>query len=346
MRNLYTHKTNWLITLLGLFWLAGSASVSAATLPGPVVDSDWLAKNLDKVVLLDVRKDVKSFEKRARSSAPVNPCGPGAGKKGKAPIQGDGHIEGAVLVNFKKILGKTKAANGKKVMVMRPEKEKFEQMMQKSGVNNDSLVVITGKGEKMPDLAYATRLYWTLKYFGFDNAAILPGGTAQWKQDKHPVKYGKAKKTQKGNFTASTERKEILATMDQVLALTKGEGSAQLLDVRGKPFYLGLTYHRKWQTPESRGHIPTAKSFPVMLFLDDAGASVTLYSGENVKKVAKLAGVDLTGTPTITSCHTGVSAAIAWFVISEILGNKDTRLYDGSMHEWAMAGQAVENPLQ
>lgn len=347
MKNSYNkHKASWSMALVGLIWLVGGAWVSAATLPGPVVDTAWLAENRDKVVLLDVRKDSKSFEKRAKGQGPVNPCGPGGGgRKTKGAIRGDGHIEGAVLVDFRKILGKYKHANGKTIKVMLPEKRKFERLMRQAGVDNDSLVVITGKGEKMPDVAFTTRLYWTLKYFGFDNAAILDGGTVKWKLDRHPVKYGKAGKPSRGNFTASAERGEILATMEEVIAMTEGKGEGQLLDVRPEPFHLGLTYHRKWQTPESRGHVPTARSFPVMFLLDEAGPFATLYDAKTIGRVAELSGLDLVDTPTVASCHTGVSASIAWFVLSEILGNGNARLYDGSMHEWAMAGRAVGRPI-
>ena len=43
----------------------------------------------------------------------------------------------------------------------------------------------------------------------------------------------------------------------------------------------------------------------------------------------------------ITYCNTGHMAAGAWFVMSEIMGNPDTRLYDGSMHEWTTLGHPV-----
>ncbi|MBT8420372.1 MAG: hypothetical protein KJO08_05865 [Gammaproteobacteria bacterium] len=346
MKNLHTHKAPWLMAFLGLAWLASGTLVSAATLPGPVVDTAWLAENLDNVVLLDVRKDVKSFEKRSRGAGgPVNPCGPG-GKKAKAPVRGDGHIEGAVLISFKKILGSYKHANGKKVKVILPQKEAFEKLMQGAGVDNDSTVVITSKGQGLSTAAFAARLYWTLKYFGFDNMAILDGGTVQWKLDKHKVKYGSASKPSKGNFTAATERKEILASMDDVIALTKGEGDAQLLDVRGKDLYLGLTYMRKYVLPEGRGHIPGAKNFPVVLMANYRGPAATLYSKENIEKVAALSDMDLTNTPTVTTCNTGVMASLGWFILSEWLGNKNVRLHDGSMLEWAIDGQSVMRPLE
>jgi thiosulfate/3-mercaptopyruvate sulfurtransferase len=42
--------------------------------------------------------------------------------------------------------------------------------------------------------------------------------------------------------------------------------------------------------------------------------------------------------PTVAYCNTGHLAAGAWFVSNEILGNKNTRLYAGSMTEWTNLG--------
>nr|VFK50658.1 MAG: thiosulfate/3-mercaptopyruvate sulfurtransferase [Candidatus Kentron sp. TUN]VFK54141.1 MAG: thiosulfate/3-mercaptopyruvate sulfurtransferase [Candidatus Kentron sp. TUN]VFK56166.1 MAG: thiosulfate/3-mercaptopyruvate sulfurtransferase [Candidatus Kentron sp. TUN] len=340
----HDRKVSWLVAFLCLAWLVGGGTVSATTLPGPVVDTAWLAKNLDNVIVLDARKDLKSFAKeREKTAGPVNPCGPG-GKKAKKPVRGNGHIPGAVLVNLKKIFSGYKL-NGKAVKVMLPKKENFEKLMQRSGVSKDSAVVITGKGEKLANIAFMTRLYWTMKYFGFDNVAILNGGTVQWKLDKHNVEYGRSRKPKKGNFTVSVERKEILASMENVSALSQGEGKEQILDVRAKPFYLGLTYRRKFQSPKSKGHIPTAKSFPAAFLVDTAAPSTMLYNKEDIEKVAALSGIDLIDTPTVTSCHTGVKASLAWFVLSEILENKSVRVYDGSMHEWSIAGKPVTRPI-
>ena len=40
--------------------------------------------------------------------------------------------------------------------------------------------------------------------------------------------------------------------------------------------------------------------------------------------------------PTIAYCNTGHLASGAWFVMSEMVGNPNTRLYDGSMHQWTL----------
>ena len=59
------------------------------------------------------------------------------------------------------------------------------------------------------------------------------------------------------------------------------------------------------------------------------------------RDVFKASGVDPQG-PAITYCNTGHLASGAWFVMSEVLGNKQTKLYDGSMHEWTLE----KRPLQ
>ncbi len=311
-----------------------SATVSAVQLPGPLVDTQWLENNLDQVVLLDVRKDVKSFEKKSRGAGAVNPCGV-AQKKG--PLKVAGHIPGAVLVPWKKVTAKREVA-GKKLKVLLPEKGDFERLMQKSGVDNDSALVITGKGKAVAHTALTARLFWTLKYFGFDNVALLDGGTAQWIKEKRKIEFGRSK-AKKGNFKATAERTELLASMEDVEKLAKGQGTEQLVDTRSTAEYLGLTASGKFMAPGNKGHISGAKSFPVSLYANSRGIA-TIYDKDLIKQVAVLFKVD-TEVPTVFMCNSGVMASLAWFVTHELMGNKKVRLYDGSMHEWSHRGKPL-----
>jgi len=304
-----------------------SAAVSATQVPRPLVDTQWLRDNLDQVVVLDVRKDVKSFEKRGKQAGAVNPCGVA---QQKGPLKVAGHIPEAVLVPWNKVTAKRKVA-GKELKVLVPTKADFERLMQKSGVDNDSAIVITSKGEAIIHMALAARLYWTLKYFGFDNVALLDGGTAQWIKDKQTLEFGRSK-AKKGDFKATAERSEILATMEEVEKLAAGQGSDQLVDVRSTAEYLGLTASGK-VAPGSKGHVAGAKGFPVSLYADSLGTP-TLYDKDRIKQVAALFNVD-TEAPTVFMCSSGVMASLAWFVAHELMGNKNARLYDGSLHEWS-----------
>jgi thiosulfate/3-mercaptopyruvate sulfurtransferase len=321
--------------LLAFAFLTGARAV---TVPAPLVDTKWLKENLDNVVILDVRNDIDSFKKRPRGAGLVNPCGPG-GKKGSQPLVVAGHIPGAVLVPWKQVTGKRKV-DDVEVKVLLPEKEEFEELMQESGVNNDSAIVITSKGQQPVHAAMAARLYWTLKYFGHDNVALLNGGTAQWRLDKNRVKFGKSDPDE-GTFKVRTVRPDMLAMMDHVRKLSKGEGGdEQLLDVRGKDVYLGLTRGGRFVPPEGMGHIPGAKNFPVSFMVNTMGPAATLYSQDKTQRVAELIGIDLS-KPTTTYCDTGVFSSLGWFALHELAGNKNVRMYDGSMHEWATTGNPV-----
>ena len=110
----------------------------AVNLPGPLVETEWLAKNLDDVVILDVRKDVKSFSKK--------PLFKKDKKTGKSKLKKvAGHIPNSILVNYKNLRTKKKI-DGREVQKMRVGKADFEKLLQKSGVNKDSTVVIVYKG--------------------------------------------------------------------------------------------------------------------------------------------------------------------------------------------------------
>lgn len=326
----------WLLVLLiAAAWHGAQAAIKV---PGPLVDTQWLADNLDDVVVLDVRKDTESFSERPKGRGVVNPCGPG-GKSADKPLVVAGHIPGAVLVPWKEVTGK-RTLEGVAIKGVLPEKEKFEALMQDSGVSNDSAVVITSKGQTPVHTALAARLYWTMKYFGHDNVALLNGGTAQWLTDKQKVKYGRSRAS-KGEFAVSEERTDLLASIDDVVGLSEGEGGAeQLVDVREKDVYLGLTRSRKFVPPEGAGHIAGAKNLPISFMANTMGPAATFYSKEQMEQVARLVGVD-TGRTTTTYCNTGVMASLGWFAWHEIMGNKNVRVYDGSMHEWSNTGRPV-----
>lgn len=317
--------------LLSLCWVL--APVQASLFPTPLVDTAWLAQHRDKVVILDVRDKEDSFEKKVDAGkGPVNPCG--AGKKVEKPFIVSGHIPGAIFVPLKNITAERKTDQGVVKGVL-PSKEDFEQLMQKSGVNNDSAIVISHLGTSPKEVIAATRLYWTLKYFGHQSVALLNGGTAQWVKDEREIEYGKSQVTQ-GTFKVIEEHKELLATAEDVLKMTQGKTDAeQLIDVREMDAYLGLTYVKKSVQPNGKGHIPTAKNFPVSFMVDTLSPVASLYSKEQVLEVAKVVNMDTT-KPTVAYCNTGAQASLAWFVWHEVLGQHNIRLYDGSMSDWSL----------
>ena len=310
------------ISILALVWANMAYAVS---LPGPLVETDWLAKNINNVVVLDVRKDVKSF-----TNKPVFKKDKKTGKSKLRKV--GGHIPGSSLVNYKKLRTRIKI-DGRMVQKMLIGKAAFEKVMQAVGVNKDSKVVIVSKGENNAHLTTATRLYWQMKYYGHNNMAILNGGMAQWLIDKR--KYStKAGKVKKGNWLATAERNEILATSKDVEAAVKRK--EQLVDTRPLSLYLG-TWRKKSYVYDS-GHIPGAKPFPNELLSTKMPAKFLKVS--NSKTLFEQMGIK-TDKKSITYCNSGHLATGSWFVLSELLGNKNVKMYDGSMHQWTLEKRDV-----
>ena len=217
---------------------------------------------------------------------------------------------------------------------MLPERDEFEELMQSWGVNNDDAIVVTSLGTSNADMTLATRLYWQLKYFGHDKVAILEGGVVQWQLEERPSSI-EVHEIKPGNWLAGKEDRSILASSDDVAAAIKDTYS-QLLDSRSLGFYLGVV---KQPYVRKKGHIPGAKIFPNEL-LTSAGAAPYFTDSEALKNIATELDID-TGADIITYCNSGQLASASWFVFSELMGNKNVKLYDGSMHQWALEKRPV-----
>lgn len=308
-----------LITIL--FSLYSLTVTAAATLPGPLVETDWLSKNKGSVTILDVRKDTKSFTGKPKFKKDKKT------KKTKLSKVG-GHIPGALLVNYSK-LRVSRKINGKKVDKIVPIKADFEKFMQSVGLNKNDSVIIVSKGASNSDVTMASRLYWQLKYFGHQHVAILNGGMAQWIIDKRKVSK-KASKAKTGNWQASAGNKSILASSKDVSNAVKGK-NAQLVDTRSIGLYLG-TWKKSYVY--SKGHIPGAKSYPNEL-MTTSKMPVKFITKADTKSLFNALSVN-TKSDTITYCNSGHLASGTWFLLHEVLGNKKVKLYDGSMHQWTL----------
>ncbi|WP_455198495.1 sulfurtransferase [Kaarinaea lacus] len=296
-----------------------STASMAGKLPGPVVDTTWLKANIDKVVILDVRSDIKSFSENPRFIVDKK-----TGKK--ILVQAAGHIPGALLVDYSK-LRTNRVIRNRTISKMLPSKSAFEKLMQSVGVNKNDTLVIMSKGRSNGDILGATRLYWSLKYFGHDNMAILNGGMTQWLKDGGKVA-NRLTPSRKGNWVATAERNEILATSEDVKNAISNPG-VQLIDTRNISQYLG-TYKKSYVY--NKGHIPGAKNLPNEVLTGPIGKA-TFTPVNEIKGLSEILNIDPQGG-MITYCNSGHLAAGSWFVYSEILGNKNVKMYDGSMHQW------------
>ncbi|MCG7872594.1 MAG: rhodanese-like domain-containing protein [Candidatus Thiodiazotropha lotti] len=322
----------WL-TCAGLALSLLALPVQALQVPGPLVDVDWLVKHKSEVVILDVRKDKKSFTAKAKKKASIAGM-QGCGAKKGAGIKVSGHIPGAALVPWKEVRAK-RTVDGIPLIKLVPTQSEMESLMQKHGVNKNSAVVITMKGAQSKDVTFATRLYWQMKYWGHENVAVLDGGTAAWDAAGHALSRDKSKPSM-GNWTAGSPNTSIMATTAEVEHAI-GNGT-QIMDGRTEDFFLGTTYKKKYVY--APGHIPSSKVFPHELLVNGEKAA-TFLPAKKIAALMKAKGMDA-NAQTITYCDSGHLSTGHWFIMHELLGNKNVKQYDGSMHEWTKLKKNVD----
>ncbi len=314
-----------LVALSALF----AQGVQATEKLSPVVDPAWLNAHKNEVVVLQVSGAVESFSK-----APVVKK-----EKGKLVVETvSGHIPGANFVDFNKVRVK-REVNGKMVKKLIPLKADFEKLAQSWGVNKNSAIIFVPAGLNTKDVDEATRLYWQFKYYGHEKMAILNGGMAAWLAAGYPAATN-APANKKGNWVANGEDKNILATYADVKnALAKK--NVQLADARPQNQYMGV-FTKKG---ELSGHLAGAKDISPDLLTRADGASADFLPAASYQSMMQAKGLK-DGAETIAYCNTGHLASGLWFVSHEIMGNKKTKLYDGSLVEYSLLGGETVNPAK
>jgi len=317
-------KIQWLLAfaLISLVSLA-----QAINLPGPVVSADWLANNMSEVQVIEVRTDLASYLRNPEFDTDKK-----TGKKFLVEV--GGHISNSTLLDFKKVRV-DRMVDGKKIKFLIPEKADFEKLVQSLGINSDKPIVLVPIGQDMSDIDEALRTYWSFKVYGEDQVAVLDGGIAGWLSESREFTTATTPKSA-GNWLAKAERKELIASSDDVAAASKN-GKPQLLDARQPAQYLGLAKRPDVMT---FGHIAGSKELaPELLARSNNGA---LYFWQKKTYDALLAANGLSSKgQTIAYCNTGHLAAGGWFVMSELVGNKSTKLYDGSLYLWTLEGRPL-----
>ncbi|MGA8414804.1 MAG: 3-mercaptopyruvate sulfurtransferase [Xanthobacteraceae bacterium] len=225
-----------------------------------------------------------------------------------------GRIPGAVRFDIDEIADKSIP-----LPHMLPSPEQFAQAVGRLGISDrDTIVVYDGAG-----LFSAPRVWWTFRLFGAQNVFILDGGLPRWKAEGRPLESGSAKREPR-SFTARAPEAIVAALKDVQSALAGN--SAQVVDARPTDRFRG-------EAPEPRpgvrsGHIPGSLNVPSSNVIENG----TLKSAAAIEAAFDAGGVDLE-QPVITSCGSGVSAAILWLALDAI-GRPPKALYDGSWSEW------------
>lgn len=304
--------------------MVGATVANAVELPGPVVSPQWLSQHLDEVNIVDVREDPATFV-----TVPVFTTENGK----KSLTTAGGHIPGALLLEFGKVRA-PRMVDKQEIKWMLPDQQAFQALLRGVGVQVGRPTVIVPEGASGGEMDMAARVYWSMKVYGDDHLAVLDGGTRGWLQSGLAFASTTAA-TAEGNWVASEARLRYVATSADVAAAI-GTG-AQIVDARPLPFYLGL---EKKPVVGQAGHIKGAVDLPPDARTVSKDGGMQFLSPGEYAGIFKHLDID-PQKASITYCNTGHLAAGAWFILSEVMKNPSTRLYDGSMYEWTTEKRSV-----
>lgn len=274
----------------------------------PLVSTEWLAEHLSdaNVRLLD-----------ATFKLP-----------GILPLPKDdylaSHIPGAVYFDVDAV-----SDHSNPLPHMFPSAEQFGRDVGGLGISNGDTVVIYDSGSWVA----APRVWWMFLSYGHRDVRILNGGLKKWRAEGRPVESGEVK-ARAATFHASYDERRV-RSIEQMIANVKSRAE-QVVDARAADRFEGRAAEPR---PGIRsGHIPGALNLPYNNLFD--AATGTMKPLDELRKAFALAGVD-TAKPIVTSCGSGVSAAVLTLALYR-LGVENAALYDGSWSEWGKAdGPAI-----
>ncbi|MDX6744471.1 sulfurtransferase [Actinocorallia sp. A-T 12471] len=186
------------------------------------------------------------------------------------------------------------------------------------GVGPDTHVVIYDQGPNV----WATRLWWNLRYEGFDSVSVLNGGLPAWTAAGHETRTG-TESYPAAEFVAS-RRPELLATQSDVLAAIDAPDTILVNSLDPD------TFSGKRVTYARPGHIPSSVNIPFINLADANG----FKSPEEVRPLFDSANTLDPTKKVITYCGSGIAATGLAFHLA-LLGRPNVAIYDGSLTEWS-----------
>ena len=228
-----------------------------------------------------------------------------------------GHIPGAQFIDLQADL----SDNQHRFRFMLPSAEAFAAAMGRFGVGEGTRVVLYSTANPW----WATRVWWLLRVFGFDDAAVLDGGWQKWSREGRPIETGPAKPRPPARFVVR-EQRPLRVGKEEVLRAI-GDGAVCTLNALLAEQHAG-TGGNSYGRP---GRIKGSVNLPAAHLLDPA-TNEFLPAAELRRRFT---AVGAFGKQAITYCGGSIAASADAFALV-MLDHPDVKLYGASLSEWAI----------
>ena len=269
--------------------------------PRTLVSTEWLGKHLKDpdLRLLDASWYLPGVDRDARAEYEAT------------------HIPGARFFDIDDI-----AETRTDLPHMAPPIEKFMSRLRAMGIGDGHQVVVYDAA----GLSSAARVWWLFRLMGQENVAVLDGGLPKWLAEDRPVE--DMPPIPRDRHMTVRFQNQLVRDVTQVAQASK-LGDPQIVDARSAARFRGEADEPR--AGLRKGHIPGSRNVPYTDLLND---DQTMKSPDETRAIFEAAGIDL-GKPVITTCGSGVTAAILALAL-ERMGHNAWSLYDGSWTEWGM----------
>ncbi|MBQ4819655.1 sulfurtransferase [Aquimarina sp. MMG016] len=239
----------------------------------------------------------------------------------KSKIYNKAHINGALNIWRTDIENNSYPYKG-----MMAKKEQIETLFSKLGIKNeDTLIVYDDRGA-----CDAARLWWVLKNYNFESVKLLNGGLKAW-QKVGGTTTAETVSIDPSEFTLPANSSfDLWIGKDEIMETLNSNGNDIILDTRNIDEFSGK---RQKNGASKGGRIPKS-------ILIDWSEAIDYNETHKFKSYDELENTynhmkASKNDPIITYCHSGVRSAHTTFVLTELLGYKNVKNYDGSWVEWS-----------
>jgi len=264
-----------------------------------IVSTDQLASHLNDWAVVDCRFDLQNVQW-------------GREQYGLA------HVPGAVYASLNADLSAAPSgSNGRHPL---PAVDAFAAALGRLGIDRQTQVIVYDQDTG----AYASRLWWLLRYLGHDAVAVLDGGWAKWVREERPTRSGDETR-QVVTFTPSL-RPDARIELGDVIARVN-DHSGLLIDARAPERFEGRTE----TVDRVAGHIPGAVNH---FFKQNLAADGTMLPPNTLRAAFEQVLAGRAPEDAVMYCGSGVTACQNLLAM-EHAGLRGTKLYVGSWSEWS-----------